>query len=116
MVYAFAEGKMSEITVIQQTDEERVLSKEEREVELRELSRSTKIPLIYFENIAKLEDLESVETTLAIRPTIPALIIRKLLEFNCVFPIIKTFPKRYQTTDSTIIEFGAKKIYGKCRF
>jgi hypothetical protein len=102
---------MTEITVIQPiTDEEKVLSKEEREVEFKELSLATKIPMIHFNNIATLEDDVISKDALALKPTIPALLIRRVLDFNCIMPIVKTLPKRSLTIDQTITDYGAKRV------
>lgn len=95
-----------EITVIQPAvEEEKVLSKEEREAQFKELSARTKIPLVYFDNIAKLEDAAAAKEALAVKPEIPGLLMRKLLDFGGVTAVVKTFPQHYLNIESIRTEF-----------
>lgn len=101
-----ADTSASEITVIQQVDEEKILSKEEREASFRELSAATKIPFVHFQNIAQLDDEQAELDVLAIKPEILGLLVRKILDFGCVQAIVKTFPKKSQNMEDLRKEYG----------
>jgi hypothetical protein len=109
-------SQQGEITVIQPiAEEEKVLSKEEREAQFKEIAAQTKIPLIYFDNIAKLEDQAAAQEALAVKPEILGLLIRKILDFDGVTAIVKTFPQRYLNIENIRVEFNAPKKTGSAQ-
>lgn len=80
---------MTEITVIKTNiDDDRVLSIEEREILFQNLSKELKIPYFYLEELGKLEDETNSKIIANTKPNIPSLIIRKLLEFKNVIPVV----------------------------
>lgn len=104
---------MSEITVIKTADTNRILSKEEREVLYQQIAEQLRIPGYYFDEITKLED-EAVATELRETiPDIPALLVRRLIDFNNVIPIIRSLRNNLLTIDDIHREwYGIKRITG----
>lgn len=98
---------MSEITVIKQdTSEERVLSKDERDVLFKQISSKLNIPYYYLEELGLLEDEIFAKESKNIKPDITSLLVRKLLEFTNVIPIIKELKVISRTPEEFIKEYN----------
>ena len=103
---------MTEITIIKSNElgDERVLSKEERDVLFRELSKELDIPYFYLEELGKLED-ESITKERADNKTdILILLLRKILDFDNIIPIISEIKNSTRTIDEFRKEYN---IYDK---
>lgn len=87
---------MSEITVVK-TLEEKPLSREEREVLYQEISKSMHIPYIYFEELARLEDLQAAHEIRSIRPELPILMVHKILAYPAIIPIVSKHIREMQS-------------------
>jgi hypothetical protein len=83
---------MTEINVIKVDKEQRILTREEREVIYQDLSNKLNIPYFYFANIINLEDETIASDAAHIKPAFTVLLLRKLLEFHNVVPIVRALP------------------------
>ncbi len=96
---------MSEITIIQPLEEERPLSKEEREVLYQDISNKYKIPYAYLEELGNLEDLYLARQTKELKSDMLVLMIRRIMDFQNVIPIVKDKIITTQTVEGFLKEF-----------
>lgn len=97
-----------EITVFKPIEEEKVLSKEEREILFYEISEQLNIPLYYLEEIGKLEDEAISNEVNNIKPELMSLLVRRLMDFDNVIPIVKELKNPMRTIEGFYESFGLK--------
>jgi hypothetical protein len=76
----------------------RLLSREEREARLKEAANATKLPSYHFENFLELDDIVLSIENKRTKPEILALLLRKLLSYDAVIPIVAHKINRLQST------------------
>lgn len=104
---------MTEITVIKPLEEEQILSEEERKIIFHEIAKELKIPIDYFIEIGRLED-EAVSLEAAtIKPEILNLLIRRLIDFGNIIPIVKEMKNTHKTLEGLFDSFG---LYSAMKF
>lgn len=97
---------MTEITVVKSLEKpsDYILSHEERDVLYKELSDQLNIPYDYLKEISKLEDETVFKEARDLKPDILLLLVRKILDFNNVIPIVKEIKNDIRTME----EFNEK--------
>lgn len=107
MIRKFIKFVMTEITVIKpELGEDRILSKEERAVLFQELSSQLNISYDYLEELGNLEDETLSKEARAVKPDILILLIRKILDFGNVIPIVKEIKNNMKTIEEVHKEFN----------
>lgn len=98
----------------------RLLSREEREARLKEAAAATKLPQYHFENFLELDDIVLAKENKRTKPEILALLLRKLLSYDAVIPIVAQKINRLRSTADvndyfdipTLRAFGSQEITG----
>jgi len=82
-------SKMAEIKVIDRSvQDSRLLSREEREARLAEVAKTSKLPQYHFDNFLELEEDTLAIESKRLKPDITALLLRKLLTYDAIIPIV----------------------------
>jgi len=90
----------TDIKIIERdVQDSRLLSREEREARMKEIAATSKIPQYHFENFLELEDLALSIDNKRAKPDIPALLLRKLLMYDAVLPIVTEKVNRLKTNN-----------------
>lgn len=96
----------TDIKIIERdVQDSRLLSREEREARMKEIAATSKIPQYHFENFLELEDLALSIDNKRAKPDIPALLLRKLLMYDCVLPIVTEKVNRLKTNNDVFDYF-----------
>jgi hypothetical protein len=77
----------------------RELSNEERDVLYREFSEKLKIPFSYFQSLFEIEDESNAREFAERKPDIYTLLLRKLLDFQWILPIVKEIKNNMKTIE-----------------
>lgn len=88
-----------EIKIIErEVQDTRLLSREEREARLKEAEHATKLPHFHFDNFLELDDITLATENKRTKPDILALLLRKLLVYDAVIPIVASKINRLRST------------------
>lgn len=91
---------MADIKIIEREPDSRILSREEREARLNEIAINSEIPKYHFDNFLELEDSVLSTDSKRLKPDITALLIRKLLTYDAVIPIVIDKVNKLKTSDN----------------
>ena len=89
-----------EITIIK--EEDRSLTEEEKKIIYKKNSDELKIPYIYFEEFIKLENDTTTKELNNIKPEILILLIKRILSYANVIPIISSLPNQTDKNNSNL--------------
>ena len=91
---------MTDIKVIERKRPEgSFLSRSEREARLQEIAKHSKIPQFHFDNFLELEDEWIKKEANRRKPDITALLVRKLIRYKGIIPIVPEQVSRLQNLD-----------------
>ena len=91
---------MTDIKVIERKRPEgRFLSRTEREARLQEIAKKSKLPKFHFDNFLELEDDWIRDEANRRKPDITSLLVRKLIRYKGIIPIVPEQASRLKSLD-----------------